>query len=158
MTPGMSGFQVCDIVDPVIKFLLEDPSYRRDEFDVRPPSRQRQTLLTHLLKDTDGWWHSAPLTRIRALMRKKYEGLGQGIAYTDEECMRLWDEGGIALPDDAGDGNLKKSSKVASITRYTKKKNRAKTRLTEDERRVNLYWDFSDDQHTYSIYCVGCKT
>ncbi len=53
-------------------------------------------------KDTDGWWHSAPLARVRALMRKKHEGFGQGIVYTEEECMRLWDEGGIALPDDGG--------------------------------------------------------
>ncbi|KAF8341420.1 RNA polymerase III transcription factor IIIC subunit-domain-containing protein [Cantharellus anzutake] len=140
MIPGMSGFQVCDIVDPVIKSLLQDPSYWRTEFD-----------------DTDGWWQSAPLTLIRALMRKKYEGLSKGIIYTDEECMASWEEAVVTPPEeedgpdedeDGGEeyegGRLKKSGKssvlkgkaAVRLKKYTKKRNRAKARLTEDERRA----------------------
>jgi len=115
-------------------------------------------------KDTDGWWHSAPLARVRALMRKKHEGFGQGIVYTEEECMRLWDEGGIALPDDGESGNVGSSSKGPSIVelrRYSKKKNRAKAQLTEDEKRVSYMGTLVTIEITYFtlfVCWVGCKT
>ncbi|KAF9514110.1 hypothetical protein BS47DRAFT_1343430 [Hydnum rufescens UP504] len=111
-TGGGSGFQVCDVTDPVLKLLLANESHWRDEFH-----------------EHDGWYKHEPLERIKALMRLKFIGLKEGRLYTDEESMQFIQQAGSLVEEDG-------EKKLRPYRNHGHKTNRAKKGMSEPEKQA----------------------
>ncbi|KAJ2934541.1 hypothetical protein H1R20_g2576, partial [Candolleomyces eurysporus] len=67
-----AAFQLCDIVDPMLKEMIEDPDALRETCDER-----------------DGWYTSHSFERIKSILRHKFFSVLEGHPATDEECRNL---------------------------------------------------------------------
>ncbi|KAJ8523431.1 hypothetical protein ONZ45_g22 [Pleurotus djamor] len=67
-----AAFQLCDIVDPMLKTMIQGGDDLRDVCDER-----------------DGWYSSHALERIKSVLRYKFFSLLDGYPVTDEECLSL---------------------------------------------------------------------
>ncbi|KZW04045.1 hypothetical protein EXIGLDRAFT_13046 [Exidia glandulosa HHB12029] len=65
-------FQLCDITDPLLKELIDDPDAVRETVDER-----------------DGWYKESAITRIKGILRRKFFGMLDGRTVTDADCMDL---------------------------------------------------------------------
>ncbi|KAM6504022.1 RNA polymerase III transcription factor (TF)IIIC subunit domain containing protein [Amanita muscaria] len=72
LTKETAAFQLCDIEDPMLKEMIEDPDGIRDECDER-----------------DGWYTTHAYERIKMVLRHKFFSLLEGHIATDEECHNL---------------------------------------------------------------------
>ncbi|KAI0771512.1 RNA polymerase III transcription factor IIIC subunit-domain-containing protein [Trametes elegans] len=83
VTSETAAFQLCDITDPMLKEMIEDEDALRETCNER-----------------DGWYTTAALERIKAVLRHKFFSLLLGHVATREECERLLvpDEGTEKLP------------------------------------------------------------
>ncbi|KAI0034066.1 RNA polymerase III transcription factor IIIC subunit-domain-containing protein [Vararia minispora EC-137] len=75
VTSETAAFQLCDIVDPMLRKMIEDESDLRDTCNER-----------------DGWYTTHALERIKAVLRHKFFSLLEGYVASDEECLRLLDQ------------------------------------------------------------------
>ncbi|KAG2013884.1 hypothetical protein CC2G_010749 [Coprinopsis cinerea AmutBmut pab1-1] len=67
-----AAFQLCDIVDPMLREMIEDPDGLRESCDER-----------------DGWYTSHAFDRIKTVLRHKFFSVLEGHPATDEECRNL---------------------------------------------------------------------
>ncbi|KAH9981862.1 RNA polymerase III transcription factor IIIC subunit-domain-containing protein [Russula compacta] len=70
-----AAFQLCDIIDPMLKRMIDE------EEDIRESCNER-----------DGWFTSRALERIKAVLRHKFFALLEGYVATDEECLKLLEQ------------------------------------------------------------------
>ncbi|KAK7470853.1 tau 95 subunit of transcription factor TFIIIC [Stygiomarasmius scandens] len=75
LTKETAAFQLCDIVDPMLKDMIENPS------EIREVCHER-----------DGWYSTHSLERIKIVLRHKFFSLLDGRIATDEECQAIIDE------------------------------------------------------------------
>ncbi|THV03289.1 hypothetical protein K435DRAFT_715662, partial [Dendrothele bispora CBS 962.96] len=75
LTKETAAFQLCDIVDPMLKDMIENHS------EVREACHER-----------DGWYSTHSLERIKMVLRHKFFSLLDGRIATDEECQAIIDE------------------------------------------------------------------
>ncbi|KAF6762779.1 RNA polymerase III transcription factor IIIC subunit-domain-containing protein [Ephemerocybe angulata] len=67
-----AAFQLCDIEDPMLKEMIEDPDALRETCDER-----------------DGWYTSHSFEIIKSILRHKFFSVLEGHPATDEECRNL---------------------------------------------------------------------
>ncbi|TFK27098.1 hypothetical protein FA15DRAFT_587283 [Coprinopsis marcescibilis] len=67
-----AAFQLCDIVDPMLHEMIEDPDDLRETCDER-----------------DGWYSSHAFDRIKTVLRHKFFSVLEGHPATDDECRNL---------------------------------------------------------------------
>ncbi|KAJ7047575.1 RNA polymerase III transcription factor IIIC subunit-domain-containing protein [Mycena alexandri] len=72
LTKETAAFQLCDLVDPMLKEMVDDDTELRDESDER-----------------DGWYTNYALERIKTVLRHKFFTVLEGYPATDEECRQL---------------------------------------------------------------------
>ncbi|KAJ7781467.1 RNA polymerase III transcription factor IIIC subunit-domain-containing protein [Mycena metata] len=72
LTKETAAFQLCDLVDPMLKEMVYDDAELRDESDER-----------------DGWYTNYALERIKTVLRHKFFTVLEGYPATDEECRQL---------------------------------------------------------------------
>ncbi|KAF8076188.1 RNA polymerase III transcription factor IIIC subunit-domain-containing protein [Lyophyllum atratum] len=72
VTKETAAFQLCDISDPMLKEMIDDPDDLREECNER-----------------DGWYTSHAFERIKTVLRHKFFSLLEGHPATDEECRAL---------------------------------------------------------------------
>lgn len=72
ITKETAAFQLCDIYDPMLKTMIEDPEGLRD-----------------ICHERDGWYTSHAFERIKTVLRHKFFSLLDGRVATDEECQVL---------------------------------------------------------------------
>ncbi|KAF8639841.1 hypothetical protein AX17_001096 [Amanita inopinata Kibby_2008] len=83
LTKETAAFQLCDIEDPMLKDMIEEPHDIREECDER-----------------DGWFTTHAYERIKLVLRHKFFSLLEGHVATDDECRGLLaaSEGTVKLP------------------------------------------------------------
>jgi general transcription factor 3C polypeptide 5 (transcription factor C subunit 1) len=72
LTKETAAFQLCDIVDPMLKEMIEDPDGLRETCNER-----------------DGWYTTHTFEQIKAVLRHKFFSLLEGHPATDEDCRAL---------------------------------------------------------------------
>ncbi|KAG5643766.1 hypothetical protein DXG03_009645 [Asterophora parasitica] len=72
ITKETAAFQLCDIADPMLKEMIDDPDDLREECHER-----------------DGWYTSHAFERIKTVLRHKFFSLLEGHPASDEECRAL---------------------------------------------------------------------
>ncbi|RDB23140.1 Transcription factor tau subunit sfc1 [Hypsizygus marmoreus] len=72
ITKETAAFQLCDITDPMLKEMIDDPDDLREECNER-----------------DGWYTSHAFERIKTVLRHKFFSLLEGHPASDEECRAL---------------------------------------------------------------------
>ncbi|KAF9057282.1 RNA polymerase III transcription factor IIIC subunit-domain-containing protein [Panaeolus papilionaceus] len=72
LTKETAAFQLCDIVDPMLREMIHDPEGLREDCNER-----------------DGWYTAHKLDQIKAVLRYKFFSLLEGEVPTDEECREL---------------------------------------------------------------------
>ncbi|KAF8901692.1 RNA polymerase III transcription factor IIIC subunit-domain-containing protein [Gymnopilus junonius] len=72
LTKETAAFQLCDITDPMLKEMIEDPDALREACDER-----------------DGWYTSHAFEQIKTVLRHKFFSLLEGYPPTDDECRAL---------------------------------------------------------------------
>jgi general transcription factor 3C polypeptide 5 (transcription factor C subunit 1) len=72
LTKETAAFQLCDIEDPMLKGMIEDPEALRETCDER-----------------DGWYAAHAFDQIKAVLRHKFFSLLEGHPATDEESRAL---------------------------------------------------------------------
>ncbi|KIO12791.1 hypothetical protein M404DRAFT_124008 [Pisolithus tinctorius Marx 270] len=77
ITKETAAFQLCDIIDPMLKEMIEREEDLRETCDER-----------------DGWYSAHALERIKTVLRHKFFSLLQGYVATNEECEALLEQGG----------------------------------------------------------------
>ncbi|KAI6003794.1 RNA polymerase III transcription factor IIIC subunit-domain-containing protein [Pisolithus albus] len=77
ITKETAAFQLCDIVDPMLKEMIEREDDLRETCDER-----------------DGWYSAHALERIKTVLRHKFFSLLQGYVATEKECEALLEQGG----------------------------------------------------------------
>ncbi|KAF8525363.1 RNA polymerase III transcription factor IIIC subunit-domain-containing protein [Gautieria morchelliformis] len=102
----IASFQLCDIQDPMLVGMIENEAELRDTCNER-----------------DGWYQSAHLEGIKAVLRHKFFSLLEGRVPTDEECTKL-------LSDVSESRNYAHGSTYA---RKSRKHNKAKGALPPEE-------------------------
>ena len=75
LTKETAAFQLCDITDPMLKEMIDDPDNVRDVCDER-----------------DGWYSAHALERIKAVLRLKFFSLLDGRPATEEECQAVLEQ------------------------------------------------------------------
>ncbi|KLO18083.1 hypothetical protein SCHPADRAFT_136378 [Schizopora paradoxa] len=75
-TRETATFQLCDIIDPMLKGMIEDEDAVRDECNER-----------------DGWYTTHAIERIKIVLRHKYFSILDGHRATDEDCIALLESG-----------------------------------------------------------------
>lgn len=86
-----AAFQLCDIVDPMLKEMIEDPDALRETCDVSPLSLVVVPFSTPQ-QERDGWYTSHSFERIKSILRHKFFSVLEGHPATDEECRNLLSE------------------------------------------------------------------
>ncbi|PPQ95004.1 hypothetical protein CVT25_000241 [Psilocybe cyanescens] len=107
LTKETAAFQLCDIVDPMLKEMIEDPDALRDTCDER-----------------DGWYTTHAFEQIKTVLRHKFFSLLEGHPATDNECRALLV---------ASDGSLKASMANRSSKLRVGKHNMAKGALRPED-------------------------
>lgn len=77
ITKETAAFQLCDIVDPMLKEMIEREDDLRETCDER-----------------DGWYSAHALERIKTVLRHKFFSLLQGYVAAEEECEALLEQSG----------------------------------------------------------------
>ncbi|KAF5387778.1 hypothetical protein D9615_000215 [Tricholomella constricta] len=72
VTKETAAFQLCDITDPMLKEMIDEPDDLREECNER-----------------DGWYTSHAFERIKTVLRHKFFSLLEGHPVSDEECRAL---------------------------------------------------------------------
>ncbi|KAK7061544.1 RNA polymerase III transcription factor IIIC subunit-domain-containing protein [Favolaschia claudopus] len=72
LTKETASFQLCDLIDPMLKEMIEDDEELREECDER-----------------DGWYPHHALESIKTVLRHKFFTALDGYPATDEECRQL---------------------------------------------------------------------
>ncbi|KAF7301453.1 hypothetical protein MIND_00710600 [Mycena indigotica] len=72
LTKETAAFQLCDIIDPMLKEMIDDEEDLREECDER-----------------DGWYSNRALERIKIVLRHKFFSLLDGLVASDEDCQQL---------------------------------------------------------------------
>ncbi|GJJ07427.1 hypothetical protein Clacol_001629 [Clathrus columnatus] len=103
-----ASFQLCDIVDPLLKDMIASPSAVSNTYD-----------------DRYGWYLSSHFENIKTILRYKFFSLLEGQIPTDVECQKLLD-----TSHETG------GSKYGPTYRRTRKHNKAKGALPPEEEAV----------------------
>ncbi|KAJ6516097.1 RNA polymerase III transcription factor IIIC subunit-domain-containing protein [Mycena sanguinolenta] len=72
MTKETASFQLCDLIDPMLKEMIDDEKGLREECDER-----------------DGWYSTHALDRIKTVLRHKFFTVLEGYPATDDDCRQL---------------------------------------------------------------------
>ncbi|KAF7355135.1 hypothetical protein MSAN_01429100 [Mycena sanguinolenta] len=72
MTKETASFQLCDLIDPMLKEMINDDKGLREECNER-----------------DGWYTTHALDRIKTVLRHKFFTVLEGYPATDEDCLQL---------------------------------------------------------------------
>ncbi|KIM42935.1 hypothetical protein M413DRAFT_70152 [Hebeloma cylindrosporum] len=107
LTKETAAFQLCDIVDPMLKEMIEDPGGLRETCNER-----------------DGWYTTHTFEQIKAVLRHKFFSLLEGHPATDEDCRAL------LL---AGEGSIKAAIANRSSKLRAGKHNMAKGALRPED-------------------------
>ncbi|PPQ95507.1 hypothetical protein CVT26_008535 [Gymnopilus dilepis] len=124
LTKETAAFQLCDITDPMLKEMIEDPDALRETCDVsRPPLCLTLTVL-RISQERDGWYTSHAFEQIKTVLRHKFFSLLEGHPATDDECRAL-----LA----SSEGSLKTSITQRSTKLRAGKHNMAKGALRPED-------------------------
>ncbi|TFK43137.1 RNA polymerase III transcription factor IIIC subunit-domain-containing protein [Crucibulum laeve] len=107
VTKETAAFQLCDIVDPMLKEMIEDPEGLRE-----------------VCNERDGWYTTHAFERIKTVLRHKFFSLLEGHTATDEECRALLI---------ASEGSAKTASSTRSQKLRAGKHNMAKGALRPED-------------------------
>ncbi|KAF5369933.1 hypothetical protein D9758_001240 [Tetrapyrgos nigripes] len=125
LTKETAAFQLCDIVDPMLKDMIENAP------EIREVCHER-----------DGWFSGDSLEKIKAVLRHKFFSLLDGRVATDEECQAILDEKQSYTPKTLA---LPKSSKLR-----VGKHNMAKGAMRPEEAAVGVFF-LSTMQHSINM-------
>lgn len=107
VTKETAAFQLCDIVDPMLQEMIQDPEGLRETCDER-----------------DGWYTTHSFERIKTVLRHKFFSVLEGHPATDEECRALLS---------ANEGSAKATSSNRSQKLRAGKHNMAKGALRPED-------------------------
>ncbi|KAJ6629184.1 RNA polymerase III transcription factor IIIC subunit-domain-containing protein [Mycena sp. CBHHK59/15] len=113
LTKETAAFQLCDIIDPMLKEMIDDQELR-EECDER-----------------DGWYTTYALERIKTVLRHKFFTVLEGYPATDEECRQL-----LAASEKLPSKSAKDMSSLRSIKLKVGKHNMAKGAMRPEDAAV----------------------
>ncbi|KAF7331916.1 hypothetical protein MKEN_00071900 [Mycena kentingensis (nom. inval.)] len=111
LTKETAAFQMCDIVDPMLKEMIEQDDDLREACDER-----------------DGWYSNAHLERIKTVLRHKFFSVLEGIPATDESCRQL-----LLASEKVPSKNAKDLSNLRTVRLKLGKHNMAKGALRPED-------------------------
>ncbi|KAJ7228866.1 RNA polymerase III transcription factor IIIC subunit-domain-containing protein [Mycena pura] len=111
LTKETASFQLCDIVDPMLKDMIEQEQELREECDER-----------------DGWYANYALERIKTVLRHKFFSLLEGFPATDDDCRQL-----LAVSEKLPSKSAKDVSSLRSVRLKIGKHNMAKGALRPED-------------------------
>jgi general transcription factor 3C polypeptide 5 (transcription factor C subunit 1) len=134
----IASFQLCDIQDPMLVSMIESETELRDTCNVSRNCRAIRLTTKIFAQERDGWYQSAHLEGIKAILRHKFFSLLEGRVPTDEECTKL-------LSSLSESRNYTHGSTYA---RKSRKHNKAKGALPPEEAAVCPHTTFSHQRLT----------
>ncbi|KAJ7774340.1 RNA polymerase III transcription factor IIIC subunit-domain-containing protein [Mycena maculata] len=111
LTKETASFQLCDLVDPMLKEMIDDDQELREECDER-----------------DGWYTNYALERIKTVLRHKFFTVLEGHPATDEECRQL-----LAASEKLPSKSAKDMSSLRSVRLKVGKHNMAKGAMRPED-------------------------
>ncbi|KAJ7431284.1 RNA polymerase III transcription factor IIIC subunit-domain-containing protein [Mycena galericulata] len=111
MTKETASFQLCDIIDPMLKEMIDDEQELREECDER-----------------DGWYTNHALERIKTVLRHKFFTVLEGYPATDDECRQL-----LAASEKLPSKSAKDMSSLRSVRLKVGKHNMAKGAMRPED-------------------------
>ncbi|KAJ7095191.1 RNA polymerase III transcription factor IIIC subunit-domain-containing protein [Mycena belliarum] len=111
LTKETASFQLCDLVDPMLKEMIDDDQELREECDER-----------------DGWYTNYALERIKTVLRHKFFTVLDGYPATDEECRQL-----LAASEKVPSKSAKDMSSLRSVRLKMGKHNMAKGAMRPED-------------------------
>ena len=91
LTKETAAFQLCDIEDPMLMEMINDPNNMQEECNVSSnfPLGARAKHSVAVQKERDGWYTTQAYDRIKMVLRHKFFSLLEGHVATDEEYRNL---------------------------------------------------------------------
>jgi hypothetical protein len=123
ITKETAAFQLCDITDPMLKSMIEDPEALRETCNER-----------------DGWYTTHAFEQIKTVLRHKFFSVLEGHIVTDEECRILLE---------TTEGSVKASLAQRSSKLRAGRHNMAKGALRPEDAAVRLALMASSNSLTY---------
>ncbi|KAJ7499127.1 RNA polymerase III transcription factor IIIC subunit-domain-containing protein [Mycena latifolia] len=111
LTKETASFQLCDLVDPMLKEMIDDDQELREECDER-----------------DGWYTNHALERIKTVLRHKFFTVLDGYPATDDECRQL-----LAASEKLPSKSAKDMSSLRSVRLKMGKHNMAKGAMRPED-------------------------
>ncbi|KAJ7179308.1 RNA polymerase III transcription factor IIIC subunit-domain-containing protein [Mycena filopes] len=111
LTRETAAFQLCDLIDPMLKEMVDDDTELREESDER-----------------DGWYTNYALERIKTVLRHKFFTVLEGYPATDEECRQL-----LAASEKVPSKSAKDISSLRSVRLKIGKHNMAKGAMRPED-------------------------
>ncbi|KAJ7699882.1 RNA polymerase III transcription factor IIIC subunit-domain-containing protein [Mycena rosella] len=111
LTKETASFQLCDLVDPMLKEMIDDDQELREECDER-----------------DGWYTNYALERIKTVLRHKFFTVLDGYPATDDECRQL-----LAASEKLPSKSAKDMSSLRSVRLKIGKHNMAKGAMRPED-------------------------
>ncbi|KAJ7117395.1 RNA polymerase III transcription factor IIIC subunit-domain-containing protein [Mycena crocata] len=111
LTKETASFQLCDLVDPMLKEMIDDDDELREECHER-----------------DGWYTNHALERIKTVLRHKFFTVLEGYPATDEECRQL-----LVTSEKLSSKNAKDVSTLRSVRLKVGKHNMAKGAMRPED-------------------------
>ncbi|KAJ7086691.1 RNA polymerase III transcription factor IIIC subunit-domain-containing protein [Mycena epipterygia] len=111
LTKETASFQLCDLVDPMLKEMIDDAQELREECDER-----------------DGWYANYALERIKTVLRHKFFTVLDGYPATDDECRQL-----LAISEKLPSKSAKDMSSLRSVRLKMGKHNMAKGAMRPED-------------------------
>ncbi|KAJ7068080.1 RNA polymerase III transcription factor IIIC subunit-domain-containing protein [Mycena amicta] len=111
LTKETASFQMCDIIDPMLKEMIEDEEDLREDCDER-----------------DGWYSNTALERIKTVLRHKFFSVLDGLVASDEDCRQL-----LIASEKVPSKNSKELSNLRTVRLKLGKHNMAKGALRPED-------------------------
>ncbi|KAJ7368086.1 RNA polymerase III transcription factor IIIC subunit-domain-containing protein [Mycena albidolilacea] len=111
LTKETASFQLCDLIDPMLKEMIDNSEELREECDER-----------------DGWYPHHALERIKTVVRHKFFSVLEGYLATDEECRQL-----LLATEKLPSKSAKDMSSLRSVRLHVGKHNMAKGAMRPED-------------------------
>lgn len=131
LTKETAAFQLCDIVDPMLKGMIDEQDDLREEPDVHNNISLPDEISETSLQERDGWYTSYALERIKTVLRHKFFTVLEGYPATDEECQQL-----LTASEKLPSRNAKDISVLRSVKLKHGKHNMAKGAMRPEDAAV----------------------
>jgi general transcription factor 3C polypeptide 5 (transcription factor C subunit 1) len=127
LTKETASFQLCDLIDPMLKEMIDNSEELREECDVRSGRLDSDVLLT-VMQERDGWYPHHALERIKTVVRHKFFSVLEGYPATDEECRQL-----LLATEKLPSKSAKDMSSLRSVRLHVGKHNMAKGAMRPED-------------------------